>query len=124
MDTILIQGGIPLHGEVTVSGAKNAALPLLFASLLTHEECTLRGVPRLIDIQTALGLLTELGVQADWLSTNEMVLNTERVGQFEAPYDLVKTMRASFLLLGPLLARFGRARVSTPGGCADRKSVV
>ena len=118
MDTILIQGGIPLHGEVTVSGAKNAALPLLFASLLTHEECTLRGVPRLVDIQTALGLLTELGVRADWLGTNEVVLNAQRVSQFEAPYDLVKTMRASFLVLGPLLARFGRARVSTPGGCA------
>ena len=118
MDTILIQGGIPLRGEVTVSGAKNAALPLLFASLLTQDECILRGVPRLVDIRTALGLLTELGVQADWLSTDEVVLNAKRVDQFEAPYDLVKTMRASFLVLGPLLARFGRARVSTPGGCA------
>ena len=118
MDTILIQGGIPLHGEVTVSGAKNAALPLLFASLLTAEECRLHGVPRLVDIRTALGLLTELGVQTDWLSTHEVVLNAKRVDQFEAPYDLVKTMRASFLVLGPLLTRFGRARVSTPGGCA------
>ncbi len=118
MDTILIQGGTPLRGEVTVSGAKNAALPLLFASLLTPEECILRGVPRLVDVQTALGVLTELGVQADWLSTNAVALNAERVSQFEAPYDLVKTMRASFLVLGPLLARFGTARISTPGGCA------
>ena len=118
MDTILIQGGIPLQGEVTVSGAKNAALPLLFASLLTAEECRLHGVPRLVDIRTALRLLNELGVQTDWLSTHEVVLSAKRAGQFEAPYDLVKTMRASFLVLGPLLARFGRARVSTPGGCA------
>lgn len=118
MDTILIQGGIPLHGEVTVSGAKNAALPLLFASLLTQDECTLHGVPRLVDIRTALSLLNELGVQADWLSANEVVLSAKRAGQCEAPYDLVKTMRASFLVLGPLLARFGSARVSTPGGCA------
>lgn len=118
MDTILIQGGIPLHGEVTVSGAKNAALPLLFASLLTQDECTLHGVPRLVDIRTALSLLNELGVQADWLSADEVVLSAKRAGQCEAPYDLVKTMRASFLVLGPLLARFGSARVSTPGGCA------
>ena len=118
MDTILIQGGIPLQGEVTVSGAKNAALPLLFASLLTQDECRLHNVPRLVDIRTALRLLNELGVQTDWLGTNEVVLSAKRAGQCEAPYDLVKTMRASFLVLGPLLARFGSARVSTPGGCA------
>ena len=118
METILIQGGIPLHGKVTVSGAKNAALPLLFASLLTEEECILRNVPHLDDIRTALRLLNELGVKTDWLSTNEVVLNARNVDQYEAPYDLVKTMRASFLVVGPLLARFGRARVSTPGGCA------
>ncbi len=118
MDKIVLQGGIPLHGAVTVSGAKNAALPLLFASLLTQDECTLRRIPRLVDIQTALRLLKELGVQTDWLGTNEVALHARGVRQIEAPYDLVKTMRASFLVLGPLLARFGRARVSTPGGCA------
>ena len=118
MDTILIQGGIPLNGEVTVSGAKNAALPLLFASLLTQDECILHCIPRLVDIRTALRLLNELGVEADWLSSNDVALNAQHVDEFEAPYELVKTMRASFLVLGPLLARFGRARVSTPGGCA------
>ena len=118
MDKIIVQGGIPLHGTVSVSGAKNAALPLLFASLLTQDECTLRHIPRLVDIQTALRLLKEIGVQADWLSTHEVALHARGVQQIEAPYDLVKTMRASFLVLGPLLARFGHARVSTPGGCA------
>lgn len=118
MDTILVHGGIPLSGEVHVSGAKNAALPLLFACLLTDEECTLDGVPRLKDIRTALRLLNELGVEAAWQAEHRVVVNAGHPCRFEAPYDLVKTMRASFLALGPLLARFGKARVSTPGGCA------
>lgn len=118
MDMILVQGGIPLSGEVTVDGAKNAALPLLFASLLTDAECRLDGIPRLVDVRTALRLLNELGVETAWLDDHQVVLNAKRACHVEAPYDLVKTMRASFLVLGPLLARFGRARVSTPGGCA------
>jgi UDP-N-acetylglucosamine 1-carboxyvinyltransferase len=118
MDKIVVRGGVSLQGEVTVSGAKNAALPLLFASLLTDDECRLNRVPQLVDIHTALRLLRELGVQYDWLSESTVALNARTVHRQEAPYDLVKTMRASFLVLGPLLARFGRARVSTPGGCA------
>ena len=118
MDKIVVRGGVPLRGEITVSGAKNAALPLLFASLLTADECRLGQVPQLVDIRTALRLLRDLGVQYDWLSDTEVVLKADAVHHLEAPYDLVKTMRASFLVLGPLLARFGRARVSTPGGCA------
>jgi len=118
MDKIVVRGGVPLSGEVTVSGSKNAALPLLFATLLTDEECHLGRVPRLVDIRTALRLLRELGAQCDWLTENEVVVNSRTAQHLEAPYELVKTMRASFLVLGPLLARFGKARVSTPGGCA------
>jgi len=118
MDKIVVRGGVPLRGEITVSGSKNAALPLLFAALLTGDECRLGRVPQLADIRTALRLLRDLGVQYDWLSDTEVAVRAEAVRQVEAPYDLVKTMRASFLVLGPLLARFGRARVSTPGGCA------
>jgi UDP-N-acetylglucosamine 1-carboxyvinyltransferase len=118
MDKIVVRGGTPLRGDIAVSGAKNAALPLLFATLLTDEECRLSQVPKLVDINTTLRLLRDLGVQYEWLNDHEVVLSSHLVRCFEAPYDLVKTMRASFLTLGPLLARFGRARVSTPGGCA------
>jgi UDP-N-acetylglucosamine 1-carboxyvinyltransferase len=118
MDRIVVRGGMALRGEVSVGGSKNAALPLLFATLLTEEECRLARVPRLVDIRTALRLLKELGAQFDWLSDHEVAVTARTVRHLEAPYDLVKTMRASFLVLGPLLARFGRARVSTPGGCA------
>lgn len=118
MDTIVIHGGRPLHGEIEVSGAKNAALPFLFASLLTEEECRFTNMPRVVDIRTTLRILTELGVEVDWRGAGEVGLNAQSVRHLEAPYELVKTMRASFLVLGPLLARFGRARVSTPGGCA------
>lgn len=118
MDKIVVRGGTPLRGEIAVSGAKNAALPLLFATLLTEDECYLKRVPQLADICTTLRLLRDLGVQYEWLSDQEVGLSARQVRSFEAPYDLVKTMRASFLALGPLLARFGQARVSTPGGCA------
>jgi UDP-N-acetylglucosamine 1-carboxyvinyltransferase len=118
MDRIVVRGGVSLRGEVNVGGSKNAALPLLFATLLTEDECHLERVPRLADVRTALRLLKELGAQSDWLSEHEVAVTARTVRHLEAPYDLVKTMRASFLVLGPLLARFGRARVSTPGGCA------
>ena len=118
MDSIVVRGGVPLRGEVSVGGSKNAALPLLFATLLTEDECRLNRVPRLVDIRTALRLLGELGAQSAWLSEHEVAVMARNLRHLEAPYDLVKTMRASFLVLGPLLARFGRARVSTPGGCA------
>jgi UDP-N-acetylglucosamine 1-carboxyvinyltransferase len=122
VDTIIIQGGKALAGEVTVSGAKNAALPILISSLLTVEPCTYQRVPHLADIRTTLRLLTGLGDKSDnqsWLNgADELTLRADHIKNFEAPYDLVKTMRASFLVLGPLVARFGEARVSTPGGCA------
>ncbi len=122
MDKIILQGGKSLAGEVSVSGSKNAALPVLISSLLTSEPCTYQGVPHLADIRTTLKLLSGLGDKHDhqsWLNgADDLTLQANRINKFEAAYDLVKTMRASFLVLGPLLARFGRARVSTPGGCA------
>lgn len=122
VDKIIIQGGKRLAGEVTVSGAKNAALPVLVSALLTAESCKYEAIPHLADIHTTLKLLSGLGVKVDkqdWLAGSDpLKLQADRVDKFEAPYDLVKTMRASFLVLGPLLARFGQARVSTPGGCA------
>src|SRR5262245_12274170 len=119
VDSIVIRGGIQLAGEVEVSGAKNAALPLLFATLLTPERCTLRHVPALADIRTTLAVLTHLGADvADSPDGHEVRVEARSLTRTEAPYELVKTMRASFLALGPLLARFGRARVSLPGGCA------
>ena len=122
MDKIIIQGGKSLAGEVTVSGAKNAALPILVSALLTAEPCAYHGVPHLADIHTTLKLLSGLGVKLDqqrWREgADDVTLQADGIDKFEAPYELVKTMRASFLVLGPLLARFGQARVSTPGGCA------
>ena len=120
MDKLLIRGGRSLEGTVTISGAKNAALPELCAALLTAEPVTLRNVPRLQDVSTALKLLRNMGVVAERneATPEVVVLNARDVGLSEAPYDLVKTMRASILVLGPLLARFGEARVSLPGGCA------
>jgi UDP-N-acetylglucosamine 1-carboxyvinyltransferase len=122
MDKILIQGGRQLAGEVGVSGSKNAALPVLISSLLTAQACVYQRVPNLADIHTTLKLLARLGVKVDresWLAGGgDLCLQADGLTACEAPYDLVKTMRASFLVLGPLLARFGEARVSTPGGCA------
>ncbi len=120
MDEIIIRGGRPLSGTVEVSGAKNAALPILFASLLTPELCRLENVPKVADCRTARHLLEQLGVELVELegAGSNLVLRTPGVLSYEAPYELVKTMRASFLAMGPLLTRFGFARVATPGGCA------
>jgi len=118
MDTIQIRGGRRLKGEVTIDGAKNAALPILLASLLTPERCTFRNVPRVVDVRTTLRLLADLGARVEDDGNGVVRIQAERLARLEAPYALVKTMRASFLALGPLLARHGRARVSTPGGCA------
>lgn len=118
MDSFLIKGGRPLNGAVSVSGAKNAALPILCASLLTADPLKISNVPRLRDINTCLRLLGSLGVQCFWHGENELALRAEEVNEPVASYDLVKTMRASILVLGPLLARFGEAIVSLPGGCA------
>ena len=118
MDKLLIRGGRPLKGTMTVSGAKNAALPELCATLLTDEAVTLRNVPKLQDIATMVKLIRHMGVEVQQPEDGVMRLCAQRLEQPEAPYDLVKTMRASVLVLGPLLARLGHARVSLPGGCA------
>ncbi|MFQ5665898.1 MAG: UDP-N-acetylglucosamine 1-carboxyvinyltransferase [Candidatus Binatia bacterium] len=117
MDRIVIRGGRRLKGTVTVGGAKNAALPILLSALLTPDGCTFRNVPRVVDVHTTLRLLADLGARVEE-EGGTVFVQAGRLARLEAPYDLVKTMRASFLALGPLLARFGRARVSTPGGCA------
>src|SRR5699024_4329321 len=117
MDKLRITGGNPLHGEITVSGAKNAALPILCASLLTAEPVTLHNVPGLRDIDTTLKLLSQMGVRVA-REGESVTLQAAELTSLEAPYELVKTMRASILVLGPLLARFGEAKVSLPGGCA------
>ena len=118
MDKLLIRGGRTLNGEVSISGAKNAALPELCASLLTAEPVTLTNVPRLQDVSTMLKLIRNMGVSAEPDTDGRVVLDAGTLNNPEAPYELVKTMRASVLALGPLLARFGHAKVSLPGGCA------
>ena len=118
MDKLLIRGGRTLNGEMTVSGAKNAALPELCAVLLCDQPVTLNNVPRLQDVSTMLKLIRNMGVSAERADNDDVLLNAGDLHTPEAPYELVKTMRASVLALGPLLARFGRATVSLPGGCA------
>ena len=118
MDKLLIRGGRSLQGEMAVSGAKNAALPELCAALLTTEPVTLLNVPKLQDIATLVKLVRHMGVDVQQLNSGELQLCAQPLSRPEAPYDLVKTMRASVLVLGPLLARYGQARVSLPGGCA------
>lgn len=124
MDKLKITGGKRLNGQVVISGAKNAALPELCAALLTGEDVVLRNVPRLQDIHTMLKLLGSMGVKAQWqgergtAQENEVLLHANALTSYEASYEMVKTMRASILVLGPLLSRFGQARVSLPGGCA------
>ncbi|MEW6220813.1 MAG: UDP-N-acetylglucosamine 1-carboxyvinyltransferase [Thermodesulfobacteriota bacterium] len=117
MDKLIIDGGQPLHGEVVVSGAKNAALPCICATLLAPGEHVLENVPDLRDTRTILALLGKLGVAWERQGST-LTLDTSELTSCEAPYELVKTMRASVLVLGPLLARLGQARVSLPGGCA------
>lgn len=124
MDKLKITGGKPLNGEVTISGAKNAALPELCAALLTAGEVKLLNTPRLQDVSTMLKLLGSMGVKTQWLGEKEtpqghsVLLQADALTSCEASYEMVKTMRASILVLGPLLSRFGHARVSLPGGCA------
>jgi UDP-N-acetylglucosamine 1-carboxyvinyltransferase len=118
MDKLLIRGGKPLNGQVSISGAKNAALPELCAALLTAEPVILNNVPRLNDVGTMLKLIRNMGATAEWTGDHQVSLNSSAISSPEAPYELVKTMRASVLALGPLLARFGEATVSLPGGCA------
>jgi UDP-N-acetylglucosamine 1-carboxyvinyltransferase len=116
VDKIVVNGGKPLHGDVRISGAKNAALPVLISALLTESPCTFSNIPDLVDIKTTFKLLRNMGVEIEGDST--VTVSAGKITASEAPYDLVKTMRASILVLGPLVARMGRARVSLPGGCA------
>ncbi len=118
MDKLLIRGGRALHGTVCISGAKNAALPELCAALLTADSVTLKNVPRLQDVVTMERLIRNMGVAFERSDDGVVTLNAAALNKPEAPYELVKTMRASVLALGPLLARFGKATVSLPGGCA------
>ena len=118
MDKLRIVGGTPLRGEISISGAKNAALPILCAGLLTADSLRLTNVPRLNDISTTLKLLGNLGVRTERHADDSVTITANQLTALEAPYELVKTMRASILVLGPLVARFGEARVSLPGGCA------
>ena len=117
MDKICINGGRPLKGEVVISGSKNACLPLMALSLLTEEKCILKNVPSLIDVITMHDLLMSLGVKI-LRRKYDIVLEADDIKSVIADYDLVRKMRASILVLGPLLARFGKAEVSLPGGCA------
>jgi UDP-N-acetylglucosamine 1-carboxyvinyltransferase len=118
MDKLLIRGGRQLHGEVRISGAKNAALPELCAALLTDQPVVLQNVPRLQDVATMLTLIRNMGVTIERGENATVIVDSAKLSSPEAPYELVKTMRASVLALGPLLARFGEATVSLPGGCA------
>ena len=117
MDKLLITGGNRLNGEIAIAGAKNAALPILCAGLLTASDVILENVPALQDVSTMLKLLKQMGLQVRE-ENGVVTLNGSAIDKLEAPYDMVKTMRASILVLGPLLARFGEAKVSLPGGCA------
>jgi len=117
MDKLLITGGNRLSGEIAISGAKNAALPILCAGLLTSDTVNLSNVPHLQDVATMLKLLKQIGLRAE-RDGDKVTLNGNAIDKLEAPYEMVKTMRASILVLGPLVARFGEAKVSLPGGCA------
>jgi len=117
MDCFEVEGGAGLRGEVTISGAKNAALPMMAAALLAKGKTTLRRMPRLRDVETMAKILRELGVRVEWTGPNEMDLEVVDESGTRAPYDLVKTMRASVCVLGPLLGKRGRAQVPHPGGC-------
>ncbi|MBT8551775.1 UDP-N-acetylglucosamine 1-carboxyvinyltransferase [Polynucleobacter paneuropaeus] len=121
MDKLRMLGGTPLKGEVVIAGAKNAALPILCACLLTDQSITLRNVPELQDVRTMLKLLQEIGVTVEYPDVNDrthLILNAANIKSSEATYEMVKTMRASILVLGPLLTRMHSAKVSLPGGCA------
>lgn len=118
MEAFKILGGHRLEGEVTISGAKNSALPILMSALLSSSPLIISNVPKLNDIETTIKLLSQLGASVKWLGDNQLVIDASGVFQQRASYELVKTMRASILVLGPLLARFGKAEVSLPGGCA------
>ncbi len=117
-ERFLITGGIPLHGTVVIDGAKNSALSIMAACLLTSEKCILENVPQLKDVYSMIEVIKTLGVKVEWKGNNTLYIDSDDFNNFEAPYELVKTMRASFLVMGPLLARLNKAKISLPGGCA------
>ncbi len=116
MEKLVIRGGVPLSGRVRVSGAKNAVLPIIAATLLTQDTCRLEGVPRLTDVKNIVDLISHMGAETGW-EEETLTVTAHRLHKLEAPYECVSRMRASFLIMGPLLARFGQARVCLPGGC-------
>jgi len=118
MDKIVIEGGFPLNGEIAVSGAKNSAIKLMAVCLLTDQPVKLTNMPRLRDTRSMAGLLEHLGGKVNAGKGTEMTLQVKTLSSATAPYDLVRKMRASFNVLGPLIARNGSAKVSLPGGCA------
>jgi UDP-N-acetylglucosamine 1-carboxyvinyltransferase len=118
MDKLIVTGGGPLSGELRISGAKNAALPIIAATLLSDSPVSVGNIPHLQDVTTMMSLLGQMGVQLIMNEKMDVEIDPTTIQQFEAPYELVKTMRASILVLGPLLAHFGEAQVSLPGGCA------
>lgn len=118
MERIIVQGGSPLKGKINVSGAKNAVLPIIVASLLSEGSCRIQDVPLLADVHTICDVLSDLGAQIYTLENGNLDINCSDIRKCEAPYDFVRKMRASVLVMGPLLGRLGKARISMPGGCA------
>lgn len=116
MERLIIRGGVPLKGKVRVSGAKNAVLPIIAATLLVEDKCRIQGVPRLADVKVIVDLISYMGAGIEWVE-DTLSIAAGNIKNFEAPYDRVSKMRASFLIMGPLLARFGQTRISLPGGC-------
>lgn len=117
-EKLIISGGNRLQGTVKIDGAKNSALSIMAATLLTKDVCILRNVPRLTDVETMSDVIRKLGVKVEWKEGNNLYIDSDNFNNYEAPYELVKMMRASILVMGPLLARLKRAKISLPGGCA------
>ena len=117
-EKLIISGGNRLKGTVKIDGAKNSSLSIMAATLLTKEVCVLRNVPRLTDVETMSDVIRKLGVNVEWKEGNNLYIDSDNFNNYEAPYELVKMMRASILVMGPLLARLKRAKISLPGGCA------
>lgn len=118
LDRFFITGGIPLNGTVVINGAKNSALSIMAACLLTNEKSVLTNVPQLKDVYSMIEVIKTLGIKVEWQNSDTLLIDPDDFNNFEAPYELVKTMRASFLVMGPLLARLKKAKISLPGGCA------
>jgi UDP-N-acetylglucosamine 1-carboxyvinyltransferase len=117
-EKFIITGGKRLEGSVEISGAKNSALSIMAATLLTKDVCILRNIPHLTDVDTMIAVIRKLGIKVEWKEDNTLYIDSDYFNNYEAPYELVKKMRASILVMGPLLARLHKAKISLPGGCA------